>query len=233
MSNPGPSAPLDSVLERVRGRLTLSRARSFAAGLAAGGRPGQHSSSRALYGVPRSLCRVPQGAHAPLPRSSLYLVPSLTSSFTRRPACACCTSSPRRRCRSCSTCATSRSSNASRSSASRSSSSLLSSPRLTSSLSPTRFCSDRLSSLLRTLQLTRLDEYSALQKVAAFATLVATYHEGALVFLSSSLSGLPDSRLSHRLPPPPRAVRDGQRDRTQPGLPPRLPRRFARHRARL
>lgn len=43
-----------------------------------------------------------------------------------------------------------------------------------------RFCSERLSSLVRTLELTRIDEYSALQKVAAFATLVATYHEGGL-----------------------------------------------------
>lgn len=31
---------------------------------------------------------------------------------------------------------------------------------------------------MRTLELTRIDEFSALQKVAAFATLVATYHEG-------------------------------------------------------
>lgn len=42
-----------------------------------------------------------------------------------------------------------------------------------------RFCAERLTSLVRTLQLTRLDEYSALQKVASFATLVATYDEGA------------------------------------------------------
>ncbi|BGP43430.1 TFIIH/NER complex ATP-dependent 5'-3' DNA helicase subunit [Rhodotorula kratochvilovae] len=48
---------------------------------------------------------------------------------------------------------------------------------------PLKFCSDRLSSLLRTLQLTRIDEYSALQKVAAFATLVATYHEGFRLLL--------------------------------------------------
>lgn len=38
---------------------------------------------------------------------------------------------------------------------------------------------------MRTLELTRLDEFSALQKVAAFATLVATYHEGASEFSSS------------------------------------------------
>lgn len=40
------------------------------------------------------------------------------------------------------------------------------------------FCSERLSSLVRTLEIPRLDEYSALQKVAAFATLVATYDKG-------------------------------------------------------
>ncbi|GAA5904581.1 hypothetical protein JCM6882_004913 [Rhodosporidiobolus microsporus] len=48
---------------------------------------------------------------------------------------------------------------------------------------PLRFCADRLSSLVRTLELTRIDEYSALQKVAAFATLVATYHEGFRLLL--------------------------------------------------
>ena len=46
-----------------------------------------------------------------------------------------------------------------------------------------RFCAERLSSLVRTLQLTRIDEYSALQKVAAFATLVSTYHEGFRLLL--------------------------------------------------
>ncbi|GJN94295.1 hypothetical protein Rhopal_007369-T1 [Rhodotorula paludigena] len=48
---------------------------------------------------------------------------------------------------------------------------------------PLKFCAERLSSLVRTLQLTRIDEYSALQKVAAFATLVATYHEGFRLLL--------------------------------------------------
>ena len=33
---------------------------------------------------------------------------------------------------------------------------------------------------MRTLELSRLDEYSALQKVASFATLVSTYEKGAL-----------------------------------------------------
>ena len=40
------------------------------------------------------------------------------------------------------------------------------------------FCAERLQSLVRTLELSRLDEYSALQKVATFATLVSTYEKG-------------------------------------------------------
>ncbi|QRW01863.1 DNA repair helicase RAD3 [Ceratobasidium sp. AG-Ba] len=42
---------------------------------------------------------------------------------------------------------------------------------------PLRFCAERLQSLVRTLELTRIDEYSALQKVANFATLVSTYEK--------------------------------------------------------
>jgi DNA excision repair protein ERCC-2 len=41
-----------------------------------------------------------------------------------------------------------------------------------------RFCAERLQSLVRTLELNRLDEYSSLQKVANFATLVSTYEKG-------------------------------------------------------
>lgn len=41
-----------------------------------------------------------------------------------------------------------------------------------------RFCAERLTSLVRTLELTNLDEYHALQKIASFATLVATYEKG-------------------------------------------------------
>ncbi|CAG8636685.1 8189_t:CDS:10 [Acaulospora morrowiae] len=43
--------------------------------------------------------------------------------------------------------------------------------------------SQRLTSLVRTLELTDLDEYYALHKVAAFATLVATYDTGFLLIL--------------------------------------------------
>ncbi|KAG9120332.1 DNA-dependent ATPase of the nucleotide excision repair factor 4 complex [Ceratobasidium sp. 392] len=42
---------------------------------------------------------------------------------------------------------------------------------------PLRFCAERLQSLVRTLELTQIDEYSALQKVANFATLVSTYEK--------------------------------------------------------
>jgi DNA excision repair protein ERCC-2 len=45
-----------------------------------------------------------------------------------------------------------------------------------------RFCSQRLTSLIHTLELSDLDEYYALHKVAAFATLVATYATGNSVF---------------------------------------------------
>jgi len=45
---------------------------------------------------------------------------------------------------------------------------------------PLQFCAERLTSLIRTLELTNLDEHYALQKIAGFATLVATYEKGAL-----------------------------------------------------
>ncbi|RXW15060.1 hypothetical protein EST38_g10790 [Candolleomyces aberdarensis] len=48
---------------------------------------------------------------------------------------------------------------------------------------PLRFCAERLQSLIRTLELSRLDEHASLQKVAGFATLVATYEKGFLLIL--------------------------------------------------
>ncbi len=48
---------------------------------------------------------------------------------------------------------------------------------------PLRFCSERLSSLIKTLELSDLTEYSALQRVAAFATLVSTYQKGFILIL--------------------------------------------------
>lgn len=43
---------------------------------------------------------------------------------------------------------------------------------------PLRFCAERLTSLVRTLELSDLDDYGSLQKVAGFATLVSTYDKG-------------------------------------------------------
>ncbi|WFD19309.1 DNA helicase [Malassezia caprae] len=48
---------------------------------------------------------------------------------------------------------------------------------------PLRFCAERLRMLVQTLELTRVDEYSALQTVAFFATLVSTYDKGFLLIL--------------------------------------------------
>ncbi|KAL9617092.1 MAG: hypothetical protein Q9160_008082 [Pyrenula sp. 1 TL-2023] len=48
---------------------------------------------------------------------------------------------------------------------------------------PLRFCAERLTSLVRTLELTSIENYQALQEVATFATLVATYETGFLLIL--------------------------------------------------
>lgn len=48
---------------------------------------------------------------------------------------------------------------------------------------PLRFCAERLTSLVRTLELTDLEHFSSLQKVAAFATLTSTYDKGFLLIL--------------------------------------------------
>ncbi|KEZ43753.1 hypothetical protein SAPIO_CDS3892 [Scedosporium apiospermum] len=48
---------------------------------------------------------------------------------------------------------------------------------------PLRFCAERLSSLVRTLELTNIEDYQPLQEVAIFATLVATYERGFLLIL--------------------------------------------------
>ncbi|TPX62989.1 hypothetical protein PhCBS80983_g00156 [Powellomyces hirtus] len=48
---------------------------------------------------------------------------------------------------------------------------------------PLRFCAERLGSLIRTLELTDLADYRALQKIAGFATLVATYQKGFILIL--------------------------------------------------
>lgn len=48
---------------------------------------------------------------------------------------------------------------------------------------PLKFAAERLTSLVRTLELTNIDEHYALQKVAGFGTLVATYEKGFLLIL--------------------------------------------------
>lgn len=48
---------------------------------------------------------------------------------------------------------------------------------------PLKFCSERLTSLVRTLELSNIEEYRPLQEVATFATLVATYEKGFLLIL--------------------------------------------------
>ncbi len=48
---------------------------------------------------------------------------------------------------------------------------------------PLRFCAERLTSLVRTLELTNIEDYQSLQDVATFATLVATYEKGFQLIL--------------------------------------------------
>lgn len=43
---------------------------------------------------------------------------------------------------------------------------------------PTRFCAERLRSLLRTLEIVDMADFSAITLVANFATLVSTYSKG-------------------------------------------------------
>ena len=50
-------------------------------------------------------------------------------------------------------------------------------------LTGTRFCAERLTSLVRTLELTNIEDYQPLQEVAMFATLAATYDKGFLLIL--------------------------------------------------
>ncbi|PVU88778.1 hypothetical protein BB561_005702 [Smittium simulii] len=46
---------------------------------------------------------------------------------------------------------------------------------------PLQFCSQRLASLVRTLEINDLEDYWGLQKIASFATLISTYDEGFVV----------------------------------------------------
>ncbi|EEB05968.1 transcription factor TFIIH complex subunit Rad15 [Schizosaccharomyces japonicus yFS275] len=48
---------------------------------------------------------------------------------------------------------------------------------------PLRFCAERLTSLVRTLELPIVDDFHSLQQIATFATLVATYERGFVLIL--------------------------------------------------
>ncbi|KAL4952478.1 hypothetical protein BDW69DRAFT_167655 [Aspergillus filifer] len=48
---------------------------------------------------------------------------------------------------------------------------------------PLRFCAERLTSLVRTLELVNIEDYQPLQEIATFATLVSTYDKGFLLIL--------------------------------------------------
>lgn len=48
---------------------------------------------------------------------------------------------------------------------------------------PLRFCAERLTSLVRTLELTDIEDYQPLQDVATFATLIATYDTGFMLLI--------------------------------------------------
>jgi DNA excision repair protein ERCC-2 len=48
---------------------------------------------------------------------------------------------------------------------------------------PLRFCAERLTSLVRTLELSNIEDYQSLQDIATFATLIATYDKGFVLIL--------------------------------------------------
>lgn len=48
---------------------------------------------------------------------------------------------------------------------------------------PLRFCSERLSLLVRTLEVTEVEDFTALKDIATFATLVSTYEDGFLLII--------------------------------------------------
>eukprot|EP00124_Ichthyophonus_hoferi_P004383 Ihof_evm1s474 gene=Ihof_evmTU1s474 len=56
---------------------------------------------------------------------------------------------------------------------------------------PLRFCAERLSSLLRTLELTNLDDFSAISRISMFATLVGTYVQGFSLIIEPYDSRVP------------------------------------------
>lgn len=48
---------------------------------------------------------------------------------------------------------------------------------------PLRFCSERLSLLVRTLEVAEIEDFNALKDIATFATLISTYEEGFLLII--------------------------------------------------
>ncbi|SCU85868.1 LANO_0C05776g1_1 [Lachancea nothofagi CBS 11611] len=48
---------------------------------------------------------------------------------------------------------------------------------------PLRFCSERLSLLVRTLEVSEIEEFNALKDIATFATLISTYEEGFVLII--------------------------------------------------
>jgi len=83
-------------------------------------------------------------------------------------------------------------------------------------LSYFRFCAERLQSLIRTLELSRLDEYSSLQKVASFATLVSTYEKGVWNTFPSEAAL---NQIHVRVSPHSRTFRDRQCYSTESNVP--------------
>ena len=72
-----------------------------------------------------------------------------------------------------------------------------------------RFCYDRLSSLLKTLEVTDLDSYTPIHLVADFATLVGTYAKGFAIIVEPYDDRLPavrdpviQARAAHPAPNP-------------------------------
>lgn len=53
---------------------------------------------------------------------------------------------------------------------------------------PLKFCAERLASLIRTLELTDLQDFRSLQKIAYFATLVSSYQKGFVLILEPFLN---------------------------------------------
>ena len=114
-----------------------------------------------------------------------------------------------------------------------------------------RFCAERLRSLLRTLELSDIQDYSALTLISNFATLISTYTKGneLSVILQCDLMLSPRIHIIHtpvlyssvwltaavycRLHVPGRAVRRPSADHRQPGHELQLHGRLHRHQTRL